>query len=119
MKEVKVIKSLVDLPELPTDGSVDIPRQDMDLRIPIKAISASESNEIMKKNRAPAPPKKMGRDENNKPTGVYYLDENDPLYLELLQDSQMDSIKDMALAGIDLPFSLGSTAKLGALGSMF
>ena len=113
---MKVVKSLADI-TLPKEGFVDIPRKGGDLRIPIRAIPANIHRKIMREAQAPAPPQKMRKDAQGKPTGEWYSDPNDPKYLELLDQSSDKMMAAVVLAGVALDIE-GETedAKFEALG---
>ena len=97
---MKVVKSLDDI-ALPKEGSVEIPRDDEGLMVPIRAIPANEHRKIMRDAKAPAPPKKM-RKVDGKATGEWYEDPNDPVYLELVEKSSDKMLAAVILAGVAL-----------------
>ena len=78
---MKEVKSLGDI-SLPENGTIDLPRPDEDLRIPIKAISLEEQQRMAKDWAPPPAPKKFDKSgkmtENGKPG--YYFDESDSVY---------------------------------------
>lgn len=99
MDDVKLVKTLADL-TLPDDGTVEVRRKNgQALLIPIRAISGDLQEEIERKARPPAPPRKM-RMEGGRPTGEWYNDENDPVYLSQMEEKQYELKRDMILAGV-------------------
>ena len=92
------VKSLSDILGPPI-GSVDVPRGEETLRIPIKAVSLEEQEELAKKYRAPAPPVQA---RPNPVTGKmeFVANENDPAYLEAVEEVSGKQTRALILAGI-------------------
>ena len=92
------VKSLSDILG-PPDGSVDVPRGDEVLRIPIKAVSIEEQENLGEKYKAPAPPVQA---RPNPATGKmeFIPNENDPAYLEAVAQTSTSQTRALALAGM-------------------
>ena len=100
---VKEVKSLDDL-SLPEAGTIDIPRGDSALRVPIKAISLEEQERLSEEYKEPSPPKKMDKKGDRSPTGKpgFYFDDTDPLYLKLVEETSQSQTRALAITGIDI-----------------
>jgi len=96
---IKDVKTLADI-TLPEKGSVDIPRGKDSLRVPIRAISLEDQQRMSKQYETPAPPRKMRKDAQNRPTGEWYLDADDPLYKQQISEVRDDLMRDMTLSGL-------------------
>ncbi len=97
--EVKLISSVGDI-ALPGKGTVDIPRGDSVLRIPIKTITAAEQQDIMERFQAPAPPFQPRK---NSATGQieFTKNESDPAWIESVRRLEQQQTKAFFLSGLD------------------
>lgn len=102
--EVKVVKTLADL-EIPESGTVDLPRGDHSLRIPIKAITLEEQEEMQKDYKSPSPPRNFDKTGKKTADGKpgFYFDTDDPVYRQQIEDTQFAQTRAMAIAGLDIP----------------
>lgn len=109
-KKVKKVKTLADLP-LPDMGSVDLPRGDTVLRIPIRAISLEDSEKIDEQFKSPQAPRKFDKKgdftDNGKPG--WYFDDTDPVFKEQMAALATEQNHALVLAGIGIELE-GATA---------
>lgn len=92
------VKSLADIIG-PPDGSVDLPRGEKILRIPIKAVSLEEQEKLADKYKAPAPPVQA---RPNPATGKmeFVSNEYDAAYVEAVEQVSRKQTRALALAGM-------------------
>jgi hypothetical protein len=95
------VKTLTDF-TLPEGGTVDIPRGDEPLRVPIKAISLELQEHMDDKFKLPPPPRKFDKKGQYTDTGRpgFYVDAQDPLYVEQVEAVNTERVKAMMIEGL-------------------